>query len=89
MQPACILGEVTVLEPCPTYPFWLEPNDASDLLSACRDLGLAVINVPQDGAVSRESRQTDGSYRAVESEHAAGLWALVHVSTEHFLEFER
>lgn len=24
MQPACILGEVTVPELCLTYPFWLE-----------------------------------------------------------------
>lgn len=24
MQPACILGEVTTLELCLTYPFWLE-----------------------------------------------------------------
>lgn len=46
MQPACILGEVTVLE-LSYLPLWARGgNDVSNLLSACRDLGLVVINVP-------------------------------------------
>lgn len=47
MQPACILGEVTTLELLSYLPLLVRGgNDVSNLLSACRDLGLVVINVP-------------------------------------------
>lgn len=82
MQPACSLGEVTALELCPTYPFWLEAEttyrifyrhaETSDSLSSmCR---------------CSEQRQQAGEQMIPGwgSEYAAGMWALLHVSKALF-----